>query len=310
MDVDSLSTFSGVARSGSFASHAREKGTDPSSVSRQIAALEEELGVRLFERTTRRLSLTEAGRVYLDRIAPLLEELSVARDAAHDSVHDPSGVLSVTTSVAFGERWLMPRVASFRDAYPKIILDLRLTDSVVDIASEGIDMALRLGPSISGAFVASKLFETRYQVVAAPSYIEKYGAPQSLQELQRHTGLFFSLPGVPPDWRFRKNERSAVRIASPNTGLTISNALALRRAALDGLGLALLADWTIADDVDDGALVPLFTDWEASISGFDTAAWVVYPSRTYVPARLRVFIDHLRSRRGTVKSTDRARSLG
>lgn len=299
MDMDSLVTFSGVARSGSFASHARDKGTDPSSVSRQIAALEEELGMRLFERTTRRLSLTEAGRVYLGRIVPLLEELSAAHDAAHDSVADPSGVLSVTASVAFGERWLMPRVASFREAYPKITLNLRLTDSVVDIASEGIDVALRLGPSVSGSFVASKLFETRYRVVASPTYLQSNGVPKTLRDLQEHTGLFFSLPGVSPEWRFRKSPTSTVQIASPVAGLTISNALALRRAALDGLGVALLADWTIAEDIETGALVPLLMELEASISDFDTAAWVVYPSRTYVPARLRVFIDHLRAHRGT-----------
>lgn len=299
MDMDSLVTFSGVARSGSFASHARDKGTDPSSVSRQIAALEEELGMRLFERTTRRLSLTEAGRVYLGRIVPLLEELSAAHDAAHDSVADPSGVLSVTASVAFGERWLMPRVASFREAYPKITLNLRLTDSVVDIASEGIDVALRLGPSVSGSFVASKLFETRYRVVASPTYLQSNGVPKTLRDLQEHTGLLFSLPGVSPEWRFRKSPTSTVQIASPVAGLTISNALALRRAALDGLGVALLADWTIAEDIETGALVPLLMELEASISDFDTAAWVVYPSRTYVPARLRVFIDHLRAHRGT-----------
>lgn len=297
MDIESLTTFSGVARSGSFAGHAREKGTDPSSVSRQVAALEEDLGFRLFERTTRRLSLTEAGRVYLDRIAPLLEELSAARDAAHDSVADPAGVLSVTTSVAFGERWLMPRVASFRELHPKITLDLRLTDAVVDIASEGIDVALRLGPAIEGALVASKLFDTHYKVVASPEYLSKHGTPDRLHDLERHTGLFFSLPGIRPEWRFRQGATASVEVVAPTAGLTISNALALRRAALDGLGIALLADWTVAKDVESGTLVSLFSDLEATISGFNTAAWVVYPSRTYVPARLRVFIDHLRSQR-------------
>ena len=298
MDLESLITFTGVARSGSFASHARERGIDPSSVSRQIAALEDSLGIRLFERTTRRLSLTEAGRIYLDRVAPLMEELSAARDAAHDSMAEPSGVLTVTTSVAFGERWLMPRVASFRQAFPKITLDLRLTDAVVDLVSEGIDVALRLGPSVTGAVVAAKLFDTRYQLVAAPTYLEEHGTPENLEDLQSHTGLFFSLPGVRSDWQFREREGLPIHVASPPAGLTISNALALRRAALDGLGLALLADWTVARDIENGSLVPLFEDFQASVSGFDTAAWVVYPSRTYVPARLRVFIDHLRSNRG------------
>ncbi len=298
MDIESLITFTGVARSGSFASHARERGIDPSSVSRQIAALEDNLGVRLFERTTRRLSLTEAGRIYLDRVGPLMEELTAARDAAHDSMAEPSGILSVTTSVAFGERWLMPRVASFREAYPKITLDLRLTDAVVDLVAEGIDVALRLGPSVTGTVVAAKLFDTRYRLVAAPEYIERHGAPKSLEDLQNHTGLFFSLPGVRSDWQFREGQGAPVHVASPPAGLTVSNALALRRAALDGLGLALLADWTTAEDIKNGTLIPLFEELEASVSGFETAAWVVYPSRAYVPARLRVFIDHLRSNRG------------
>jgi len=297
MDLESLSTFAGVARSGSFARHARDKGIDPSSVSRQIAALEDHLGLRLFERTTRRLSLTEAGRIYLDRVAPLIEELSAARDAAHDTMADPSGVLSVTTSVAFGERWLMPRIASFRQDYPNITLDLRLTDAVVDLVSEGIDVALRLGPSVTGAVVAAKLFDTRYRLVASPEYIRRHGAPISLDDIDNHIGLYFSLPGVRSDWQFRKNRGSAIRVISPPAGLTISNALGLRRAALDGLGLALLADWTIAQDVERGRLIPLLEDYQASVSGFDTAAWVVYPSKAYVPAKLRVFIDHLRRHR-------------
>ena len=192
----------------------------------------------------------------------------------------------------------MPRVASFRQAYPKITLDLRLTDAVVDLVAEGIDFALRLGPSVTGAVVAAKLFDTRYRLVAAPEYIERHGAPKSLEDLQNHMGLFFSLPGVRSDWQFRKGQGAPVHIASPPAGLTISNALALRRAALDGLGLALLADWTTAEDIKNGTLIPLFEELEASVSGFETAAWVVYPSRAYVPARLRVFIDHLRSNRG------------
>lgn len=299
MDLESLSTFAGVARSGSFAGHARDRGIDPSSVSRQIAALEDQLGIRLFERTTRRLSLTEAGRIYLDRVAPLIEELSAARDAAHDSLAEPSGVLSVTTSVAFGERWLMPRIASFRQAYPNIIPDLRLTDAVLDLVSEGIDVALRLGPSVTGAVVAAKLFDTRYRLVASPDYLRLQGTPKTLGELDHHTGLLFSLPGVRSDWQFRRGHGSPVRRVSPPAGLTISNALALRRAALDGLGVALLADWTIAQDIDRGTLIPLLEEYEASVSGFDTAAWVVYPSKAYVPARLRVFIDHLRITRNS-----------
>ena len=146
METQLLRTTLLVARAGSFAAAARETGVDPSSVSRQVAALEEQLGLRLFERTTRRLHVTEAGRIYLDRVGPTLDAMDEAADAARDIVSEPSGLLTVTASVAFGERWLMPRVASFRAAYPRIELDLILSDAIVDLAGEGVDLALRLGP--------------------------------------------------------------------------------------------------------------------------------------------------------------------
>ena len=292
MDLDSLHTFAAVVRLGSFAAVARERGVDPSSVSRQIATLEEALGYRLFDRTTRRLAPTEAGQVYHDRIAGPLEELALARDAGGDVVGAPRGRLRVTASVAFGERWLMPRIAAFRHLYPELDLDLVLTDGVVDLAADGIDVGIRLGPRVTGTLVVTKLMETRYRVVASPLYIERHGRPETPLDLADHDCLVFPLPGYRSRWRFRGNgpeTEVAVRGA-----LTISNALALRRAALDGLGIALLADWTIGPDLEDGTLVDLFPDVQASAADFDTAAWIVYPSRAYVPAKTRAFIVHMK----------------
>ena len=163
-----LRTFAAVAAAGSFAGHARDLGVDPSSVSRDVAALEAEVGVRLFERTTRRLSLTEAGRLYLDRIRPLLDELAAAREVALDAVEKPSGLLRISASVAFAERWLMPRIAGFRQAYPGIEIDMRVTDAVVDLAAEGVDLAVRLGPRIEGDAIVSKLFVVALKNVRRP----------------------------------------------------------------------------------------------------------------------------------------------
>ena len=306
-DLASIETFVAVTRGGSFASRARELGVDPSSVSRTIAALEADLGVRLFDRTTRRLALTEAGRTYLDRVVAPLTEMSVAADAARDARDEPSGLLRVTASVAFGERWLMPRVASFREDHPRITLDLRLTDALLDIAGEGgIDVALRLGPRIEGALVATKLFDTRYHAVASPAYLEHAGRPTRPSDLARHQGIVFPYPGYRSRWRLRaRGSDAAVRGAKsvpsvdevlPRATLTVSSALAIRRAALNGLGVALLADWTVADDLASGELVDLFPDHEASAADFDTAAWLVYPTRNYVPVRVRAFIDHLKVR--------------
>ena len=271
MNIDALKLFAAVSRAGSFAALARERAVDPSSVSRTVALLEADLGVRLFDRTTRRLALTEAGQLYLDRIASLLDEVDAAGEAARDAVSEPSGTLRVTASVAFGERWLMPRVASFREAFPRIRLDLSLSDAVVDITAERIDLAIRLGPRVTGAVVAARLFDTHYRIVASPAYLERCGWPAVPTDLAVHDGIVFPFAGYRSRWRFRSAGGSVDEV-EPNVVLTVSNALAIRRAALDGLGVALLADWTIGDDLADGSLVDLFPDREASALDFDTAA--------------------------------------
>ncbi|WP_043918820.1 LysR family transcriptional regulator [Jannaschia aquimarina] len=297
MDIELLRSFSTIAQRGSFAAVAREEGVDPSSVSRRIGALEAEVGVRLFDRTTRRLNLTEAGRLYLERVRTALDALDEAADAARDAISDPSGLLRVTTSVAFGERWLMPRITSFREAHPRVEIGMRLTDAVVDIAAEGIDVALRLGREVEGAFVAARLFDVRYRAVASPGYLDRAGRPDRPADLARHDGILFALPRFGSAWRFRGGPEGPVEEVRPRPALAISNALAIRRAALDGLGVALLADWTIRSDLASGDLVDLFPALEGSATDFDAAAWVVYQSRSYVPARLRAFVDHLRAHR-------------
>ena len=295
MDLALLQAFAEVARRGSFAAVAREEGVDPSSVSRRVAALEQALGLTLFERTTRRLSLTEAGRIYLGRVGPILEALAEAADTARDAVAEPSGLLRVTSTVAFGECWLVPRLADFRAAYPQVQIELVLSDARIDIAAEGIDVALRLGPGVEGSLVVSKLFDVRYRAVAAPDYLKRTGRPERPADLERHDGLLFALPGFGTAWRFRARSGSELLEVRPRPALSISNALAIRRAALEGMGVALLADWTVADDLRDGRLVDLFPDHEGSATGFDTAVWTVYPTRSYLPARARAFLGHIRA---------------
>ncbi|WP_419906739.1 LysR family transcriptional regulator [Hoeflea sp.] len=294
MNTHDLETFLDVARHGSFAAVARLRNVDPSSISRQIAALETALGYRLFDRTTRRLAMTEAGRITFDRIQNPLEEIAQVRAAAGDAVGNPTGLIRVTASVAFGERWLVPRLAAFRKSYPDIDLDLSLTDRQLDLVADNIDVAIRLGNRVEGGFIVSRLMPTRYHVVASPKYIAANPRCAAPEDLAHHDTVVFPLPGYRSSWRFRKPPDATREIAINGT-LTISNALAVRRAALEGLGVALLSDWTVGDDLEAGTLVDLFPDYEASASDFDTAAWILYPSRAYVPAKTRVFIDYLRS---------------
>ncbi|MQQ09658.1 LysR family transcriptional regulator [Epibacterium sp. SM1979] len=297
MDDQLIRTTLRVAREGSFAAAARVTGVDPSSISRQVAALEQALGIRVFERTTRRLTLTEAGRIYLDRVTAALDAIDEAADAAREAMSEPSGRLRVTASVAFGERWLVPKLTEFRAKYPQIELELRLTDRVMDLSGEGIDLALRLGPPPErGAMVAAKLFDTSYRVVASPQYLARAGRPQTPADLQHHDGLLFDLPAFQNNWSFRARAGGPVVPAAPRAVMTISNALALRRAALCHLGVALLADWTIDADLRSGALIDLFPHHTVSAGQFNSAAWILYVSRDYVPARLRVFIDHLKQK--------------
>ncbi|MBD2249091.1 LysR family transcriptional regulator [Nostoc sp. FACHB-888] len=164
MDLENLRIFIEVARRGSFAAVARDHNIDPSSVSRVVASLEEELGIRLFQRTTRHLTLTESGNLYLCRVDALLDELEHARDEALAVSVGPIGTLRVTTSVAFGHKFLVPLLPEFRDLFPDLKLELLLTDTNLDLVSERVDLAIRLGPNIQIGVTCVKLFNTRYRV--------------------------------------------------------------------------------------------------------------------------------------------------
>lgn len=294
MNVAHLQIFVDVVRQGAFAAVARRQDTDPSSISRQIAALEAELGVRLFERTTRRLALTEAGQLIFDRIQAPIEEIGEIRDLARDAVAVPQGTLRLSASVAFGERWLVPRLPAFRATYPKIRLELLLSDGITDLIAEKIDLAIRLGSRPSGPYVTSKLLTTRYRLVASPAYLERAGRPLRPEDIRAHEAIAFPFPGFRSRWKFR-SKGGEIEEVEIEPSLIVSNALALRRAALEGLGIALLSDWTLREDLAAGTLVDVFPDLDVAAGDFDTAAWLLYPSRAYVPAKTRCLIDYLKA---------------
>ena len=295
MELSSLQIFAEVMRRGSFAAVARDRDVSPSAISRSVAALENELGLRLFQRTTRRLAPTEAGALYFARIEPLVGELEQARQAAADVRERPSGILRVTASVAFGQTCLVPLLPELNRRYPELSLELLLTDSNLDMVAERIDVALRLGPRSDGRLIGLRLFETRYRVCASPDYLARAGAVAAPEDLRARPCLVFALPGYRSRWIFldRAGRRSEVPIEGR---FVISSALALRDCALNGLGPALLADWLIGDDLSSGALVDLFPGHRVTATDFDTAAWLLYPSRAYLPLKVRAFIDFVRAR--------------
>ncbi|MGR8918279.1 MAG: LysR family transcriptional regulator [Gammaproteobacteria bacterium] len=297
MKITAIQLFVDVMRAGGFAAAAAESGRDPSSVSRAIAALERKLGVKLFERTTRRFEPTEAGRLYFEQVEPLLDELGQAAARARDLSTRPGGVLRVSTSVAFGCEVLAPLAGELRQHYPELELDVAMSDARIDLVAERIDVAIRLGPPPPDDLVRVRLMPTRHRVCAAPGWLARHGQPAAPAALGDHDCVRFPYAGFRERWRFRDRAGREMRVGVGGS-VVMSSALAVKRCVLDGLGPGLLADWMIGGELAAGSLVDLFPDHDVTATGFDTAAWLLYPSRAYVPLKLRVFIDFLTERLG------------
>lgn len=294
MDTAALDLFLAVCRHGGFAAAAKDRDLDPSSVSRVIAALEKELGVRLFQRTTRTLSLTEAGEAYRARIEPLLEELARAGAEAASASAALVGTVRMTCSVAFGVLQVAPLLPAFRATYPGLKLDCLFSDVNVDLIAERVDLAIRLAPAIEGDLIAAKLMTTRYHVVASPDYLASAPPLKKPQHLRDHPCILLALRPFRTRWIFR-NLKNDIEDVAVDGGVTISTPLGVRAAALAGGGPTLLSNLLVADALKSGALVDVFPAWEATATTFDTAAWAIYPSRSYLPQKVRVLIDFLKA---------------
>ena len=292
MDTEALRVFVDVAHSGSFSAVARGRRVEPSSISRVIAAIEAELGERLFQRTTRKLTLTEAGTLYLARVAPIVAQLDEAAAEVRAIGRGPVGTLRLSVSVAYGLARIVPLLGQFQTRFPALTIELLMSDAQVDLVRDGIDLAIRLAPGVDANVVVTKLADTRYHVVASPDWLAAHPL-ESPAALRDHPVLRFTLPGYRDRWLFR-DARGDVATVSVHGPILMSNALGLRDAAIAGLGPALLADWTIARDLADGRLVDCFPGVRVTATDFDTSAWAIYPSRNFLPSKVRVTIDFLR----------------
>ncbi|MBO6782537.1 MAG: LysR family transcriptional regulator [Alphaproteobacteria bacterium] len=301
MDVSTLEIFIEVMRKGSFAAVARDRNVDPSSVSRTIAALESELGTRLFQRTTRRLSPTEAGSIYFDRIEPVLGEIENARALATDLSREPQGTLRVTAPVSFAQANLIPLIPEFSAKYPDVAFDLVLTDDPVDLLSERVDLAFRIGPLDESSYVATKLAPLVGIVCASPAYLERHGTPASPYELRDHNCMLLDLAGFSHRWKFRRTGEDEIEIPVRGNCRT-SNAIALRDFAVAGMGVILQAEWIVGQAIQEGRLVQLFGEHQSTASRFDNAIWLMYPSRDYMPLKVRAFVDFVKTHFKSLRS--------
>lgn len=288
MDLADVALFRAIASLGSLSAAARQMGATPMLVSRRLAGLEAELGARLFHRTTRSLSLTPEGEAFLPHAASLLE----ARDSAFDAVSSGgsglSGVLKITAPNVIGHSVVVPVVAELIANHPALRVDLTLSDSVIDIATAGLDVAVRVAEMKPSEMVATKVADNPFFLVASPGYIARFGRPGTVEELMSHPCIKLHAMDA---WPFTRNgEMQRVRTSGPLSASTVD---AVRAACLAGVGIAMLTYWDVHRQIARGELQRLVI---ADVEPLEVGIWAVFPTRAHMPARVRAFIDALRHR--------------
>lgn len=286
-DLPGLLAFLRVAELGSFVRAADALGLSKSAVSKQVSALERRLGTRLLHRTTRRLSLTEAGQMYLRHAQAAFAEASAAEDAVAGSQREPHGRLRLTAPMTFGLQHVAPHVAAFLERFPQVSLDLQLDDRQLDPVRGGFDLAIRLGRLQDSSLVARPLAHSRVLLCAAPGYLDRVGRPVRPDQLCDYDCLHFSLAEVGRTWEFER-DGEIVRVAL-GARLDANSSLALKAAAVEGAGIARIPEFAIADEIRSGRLESVMTEWQ--MPGLDVHS--VMPERRYVPAKVRAFTDFL-----------------
>lgn len=283
-----MQIFAQAVKEGSFSSAARLLNLTPSAVSKQIGALEDRLGVRLLNRTTRQLKLTEAGARYFDHSLRILSEIEEAESEVGGMRDTPRGLLRINAPVVMGARQIAPLMTEFQTRYPDIKVEMNLSDIRVDLIENGEDVALRVGELTDSSLIARKLCPISRLVIAAPSYLEKHGQPQTPEALLDHNCTTYNQPLKLNAWEF--NNCPGHKTVTVKGSFVSNNGEAHYYAALSGLGVTRLATYLVSDRLQRGELVPILTEYTPPTGAF---LWAVYPPTRYVPPKVRVFIDFL-----------------
>ena len=285
MDIQDLRIFARVAALQNLSAVGTELALTPGTISKRIQALEEELSVRLFDRTTRSIRITEEGATFLTHAQRILDELDKARASVADNVSKPKGKLKISAPASFAEHFVSPAICGFTRQYPEIDIQVDLTDRLVNLQEEGYDVAIRSGVLLDSSLIAKRLISDREIIVVSPIYLAARGAPSSIEQLAQHDCLVMRDAW---SWALMNGDASStVRI---NCRLRSNNSDLLRRAALDGLGLLRISEIRARSDLDQGRLVRVLPEWEGS---GDAGIWAVYPGPKHVLPKLRVLLDFL-----------------
>ena len=289
LDLNALLVFDAVVEAGSFTAAADRLGIAKAKVSIQVARLETLLGAALFARTTRRVTLTDAGRALHAECHPLLHGITEAVDRVGARTTELSGTLRLSTSVDHAVQSLAAAVASFAEEHPRLQIDLRTSDRVVDLVSEGIDLSIRLGWLRDSSLRAVKLGEFSQYLVASPAYVQRAGLPTHPQELGGYAWVALTLLPTPLTWHFTARE-GKVHTAHVKTRLRVDSPGALAAMLRQGAGISVLDQYTAQENIASGKLVRLLPEWQLPSGGI----YAVYPPGRHVSARVRTFIDFYR----------------
>jgi DNA-binding transcriptional LysR family regulator len=288
MDLKDVLVFVQIVRSGSLTAAARELGMQKSSVSRKLAELEESVGARLLQRTTRALNLTDEGRVFYDHGLRAMAELEEAQAAVSGMRAAPRGLLRVTAPLAFG--YLGSVVGAFLARYPEVQVELVCTDRVVDLVEEGFDLAIRAGTLPDTSLIVRKLGTLPRYLVASPDYLKRHAKPKKPDDLAAHTCLTFV--SSHPLWRLSAEGRTAeVRVDGK---LAANDYDLIRQAAIAGAGIALIPDLGCIDAIEAGTLVRVLPEWTSE----ETPVQALYPSTRHLPAKVKAFVEFLKKQMG------------
>ncbi|QCR38221.1 LysR family transcriptional regulator [Nissabacter sp. SGAir0207] len=293
-----LRFYNEVFEAQSFSVVARREGVSASMVSRTIHQLEDALGQQLFYRNTRAVIATEAGRLFADYARAMIEQMSEARRELQDRSLEPAGLVRLNAPVFFGQRHIAPWLTGLAERYPRLLIELTLTDDYIDPHREATDVIFRIGTLTDSSFHARVFGDQRHYLVAAPRYLRTHGEPRQPADLAQHRCLVYKGSSGPNRWLFRSQQEAWVH--SPVSALlTSNNADSLLTAALDGMGIVLFPDWLVGDRVKKGELVKLLPEHEAAINTEPLHIAAIYPHARHPPLSVRAVIDHYIAAFGT-----------
>ncbi len=285
-----MKVFSRVVEAGSFSEVGRQLGVAPSSISRQINDLENELKTVLFQRSTRKLSLTEAGQIYYEHAARIVSDIDEARLAISQFDGTPTGILRLSVPGSISRRHIIPAIVAFQEKYPGVEVVLLASDQVVDMIENRVDLTIRLGNLSDSSLVARKIGTGRRFLCASKSYIKKHGEPTSPEELKDHNCLTFRNNPGKNNWKF-KNKKGVTTEVKVSGSLYANDGESLVSAAIEGHGVVLMPEWLVCIELHEKLLTELLPAY--TVVPKETPMYAIYPRQQHLPLKIRAFIDFM-----------------